>query len=81
MNNRGVIVRTPAKINLQLAVGPIGADGFHEVTTVFQAICRLLLLKSTAINRRTPIPMKPRTKDIMERPALGIKSICIIYLS
>jgi 4-diphosphocytidyl-2-C-methyl-D-erythritol kinase len=38
MSNRGVIVRTPAKINLQLAVGPIGADGFHEVTTVFQAI-------------------------------------------
>jgi len=36
--NRGVIVRVPAKINLQLAVGPLGADGFHEVTTVFQAI-------------------------------------------
>jgi 4-diphosphocytidyl-2-C-methyl-D-erythritol kinase len=33
-----VIVRVPAKINLQLAVGPIGSDGFHEVTTVFQAI-------------------------------------------
>jgi 4-diphosphocytidyl-2-C-methyl-D-erythritol kinase len=38
MSNRGVIVRVPAKINLQLAVGPIGSDGFHEVTTVFQAI-------------------------------------------
>jgi len=38
MMNRGVIVRVPAKINLQLAVGPLGADGFHEVTTVFQAI-------------------------------------------
>jgi len=36
--NRGVVVRVPAKINLQLAVGPLGADGFHEVTTVFQAI-------------------------------------------
>jgi 4-diphosphocytidyl-2-C-methyl-D-erythritol kinase len=35
---RGVVVRVPAKINLQLAVGPLGADGFHEVTTVFQAI-------------------------------------------
>jgi 4-diphosphocytidyl-2-C-methyl-D-erythritol kinase len=32
------VVRVPAKINLQLAVGPLGADGFHEVTTVFQAI-------------------------------------------
>ena len=38
MITRGVIVRVPAKINLQLAVGPLGADGFHEVTTVFQAI-------------------------------------------
>jgi 4-diphosphocytidyl-2-C-methyl-D-erythritol kinase len=28
----------PAKVNLQLSVGPLGSDGFHEVTTVFQAI-------------------------------------------
>ena len=38
MITRGVVVRVPAKINLQLAVGPLGADGFHEVTTVLQAI-------------------------------------------
>ena len=38
MITRGAVVRVPAKINLQLAVGPLGADGFHEVTTVFQAI-------------------------------------------
>ena len=38
MSTRGVVVRTPAKVNLQLAVGPLGKDGFHEVTTVFQAI-------------------------------------------
>jgi len=38
MITRGVVVRVPAKINLQLAVGPLGSDGFHEVTTVFQAI-------------------------------------------
>jgi 4-diphosphocytidyl-2-C-methyl-D-erythritol kinase len=28
----------PAKVNLQLSVGPLGADGYHEVTSVFQAI-------------------------------------------
>jgi 4-diphosphocytidyl-2-C-methyl-D-erythritol kinase len=28
----------PAKVNLQLSVGPLGSDGFHEVTTVYQAI-------------------------------------------
>ena len=35
---RGVVVRVPAKINLQLAVGPASADGFHEIATVFQAV-------------------------------------------
>lgn len=33
-----VVVRAPAKINLQLSVGPLGEDGFHELATVFQAI-------------------------------------------
>jgi 4-diphosphocytidyl-2-C-methyl-D-erythritol kinase len=31
-------VRVPAKVNLQLAVGPRQADGFHNLVTVFQAI-------------------------------------------
>jgi 4-diphosphocytidyl-2-C-methyl-D-erythritol kinase len=35
---RGVVVRVPAKINLQLAVGPSSADGYHEIATVFQAV-------------------------------------------
>ena len=38
MRSRGVVARVPAKVNLQLSVGPLGNDGFHEVTTVFQAI-------------------------------------------
>jgi 4-diphosphocytidyl-2-C-methyl-D-erythritol kinase len=38
MRSRGVVARVPAKVNLQLSVGPLGGDGFHEVTTVFQAI-------------------------------------------
>ena len=38
MRSKGVIARVPAKINLQLSVGPLGGDGYHEVTTVFQAI-------------------------------------------
>jgi 4-diphosphocytidyl-2-C-methyl-D-erythritol kinase len=35
---RGVVVRVPAKVNLQLSVGPVSADGYHEIATVFQAI-------------------------------------------
>ena len=35
---KSVTVRVPAKINLQLSVGPREADGFHNLVTVFQAI-------------------------------------------
>ena len=31
-------VRAPAKINLQLAVGPRRPDGYHDLVTVFQAV-------------------------------------------
>jgi 4-diphosphocytidyl-2-C-methyl-D-erythritol kinase len=31
-------VRVPAKINLQLAVGPPRADGYHDLVTVYQAV-------------------------------------------
>ncbi|MEQ4500827.1 MAG: hypothetical protein ABN474_17245, partial [Nocardioides kribbensis] len=33
-----VTVRAPAKINLHLGVGSLGADGFHPLATVYQAI-------------------------------------------
>jgi 4-diphosphocytidyl-2-C-methyl-D-erythritol kinase len=33
-----VTVRVPAKINLSLAVGPLRADGYHELVTVFHAV-------------------------------------------
>jgi 4-diphosphocytidyl-2-C-methyl-D-erythritol kinase len=33
-----VRVRVPAKINLHLGVGPTRPDGYHELTTVYQAI-------------------------------------------
>jgi len=33
-----VRVRVPAKINLALKVGPPGADGYHPVATIYQAV-------------------------------------------
>jgi 4-diphosphocytidyl-2-C-methyl-D-erythritol kinase len=33
-----VTVRVPAKINLQLAVGPLRPDGYHRLVTVFHAV-------------------------------------------
>jgi len=36
--NNSVTVRVPAKVNLQLSVGPRESDGFHNLVSVFQAI-------------------------------------------
>jgi 4-diphosphocytidyl-2-C-methyl-D-erythritol kinase len=33
-----VTVRVPAKVNPQLAVGPVQADGYHDVVTVHHAV-------------------------------------------
>jgi len=33
-----VTVRAPAKLNLHLSVGPLRADGYHELMTVFHAV-------------------------------------------
>ena len=35
---RSVTARVPAKINLELMVGPLRPDGFHHLATVFQAV-------------------------------------------
>lgn len=34
----GVRVAVPAKINLSLRVGPLRPDGFHDLSTIFQAV-------------------------------------------
>ena len=33
-----VTVRVPAKVNLQLAVGPLRDDGYHDLVNVFHAV-------------------------------------------
>ena len=33
-----VTARVPAKVNLELIVGPVRPDGFHHLATVFQAV-------------------------------------------
>ena len=33
-----VTVRVPAKVNLQLSVGPVRDDGYHDLVNVFHAV-------------------------------------------
>jgi len=35
---RSVTARVPAKVNLELLVGPCRDDGYHDLSTVFQAV-------------------------------------------
>ena len=45
-----VRVRVPAKVNLHLSVGPLRADGYHELITVFHAVDITDELIATAAN-------------------------------
>jgi 4-diphosphocytidyl-2C-methyl-D-erythritol kinase len=46
-----VTVRVPAKVNLQLSVGPRESDGFHNLVSVFQAISIFDDVTVTKVNR------------------------------
>lgn len=57
-------VRSFAKINLGLKIGPVRADGFHELRTIYQTIAlhdtiRVELLKGSGIEIRCKDPMVP----------------------
>ncbi len=56
---RAVRVRAHAKINLALRVGPPGADGYHELQTVFQT----LDLHDTVVARPAPGPLTLECDD------------------
>ena len=43
-------VRVPAKVNLQLAVGPRRKDGYHELATVFHAVSLFDDITATAVD-------------------------------
>ncbi|MDN4477575.1 4-(cytidine 5'-diphospho)-2-C-methyl-D-erythritol kinase [Demequina sp. SYSU T00039] len=45
---RTVRAKAPAKVNLQLTVGPVAEDGFHPLVTVFQAVDLFETVEATA---------------------------------
>jgi 4-diphosphocytidyl-2-C-methyl-D-erythritol kinase len=50
MTMQSVTVRVPAKINLALAVGGLESDGYHPITTVYQAVDLCDEIRATAID-------------------------------
>lgn len=51
MRYKSIEVQVPAKVNLQLSVGPREADGYHEIVTLFQAISIYDTLRISASER------------------------------
>lgn len=59
---RALILRPSAKINLTLRVGPLRADGFHDVVTLLQSIALADTL--TVTSRRGPFTLATRSPGI-----------------
>jgi 4-diphosphocytidyl-2-C-methyl-D-erythritol kinase len=50
MGMQSVTVRVPAKINLALAVGALESDGYHPITTVYQAVDLCDEIRASAVD-------------------------------
>jgi len=79
-----VTVRSFAKINLGLAIGPKRADGFHELRTIYQTVSlhdvlRLKVERGSGIAIRSADPRVPTNETntcyrILERAMAGLKA-------
>lgn len=52
-----ITVRTPAKVNLQLSVGPLRDDGYHDLVTVFHAVSLQDTITATSTADRSGIEL------------------------
>ena len=59
-----VTVRVPAKVNLQLAVGPVRADGYHDVATVYHAVSLF-----------DEVTVTPAERDVVATTGEGAESV------
>ena len=58
-----VTAQAPAKINLWLSVGPLGADGFHPLATVFQSLTLYDLVHATTTSPGSGITLTVEGAD------------------
>lgn len=62
-----ISVRVPAKVNLQLSIGPLRPDGFHELVTVFHAVDL-----SDVVHVRTAAPGSGITVEVTGRDVADV---------
>ncbi len=58
-----VTAQAPAKVNLWLSVGPLGADGFHPLATVFQSLTLYDLVRATSTSLGSGITLTVEGAD------------------
>ena len=85
-----VTVRSFAKINLGLCIGPARPDGFHELRTVYQTIAlhdvvRLEVIRGSGIEIRCEDPRVPKDDPntcyrIVERAMAALKARCKVVI-
>ncbi|MDA3021513.1 MAG: 4-(cytidine 5'-diphospho)-2-C-methyl-D-erythritol kinase [Actinomycetota bacterium] len=63
-----VTVRVPAKVNLQLGVGPKRADGYHELATVFHAVSLFDDVRARQVKPGAGISLTISGEDASELP-------------
>ncbi|WP_240675632.1 4-(cytidine 5'-diphospho)-2-C-methyl-D-erythritol kinase [Cellulomonas endophytica] len=61
-------MRAPGKVNLSLRVGAVGADGYHPVSTVFQAVSVVEEVVATHADERTLSVSGPQAELVPTGP-------------
>lgn len=69
-----VTVRVPGKINLQLSVGPLQRDGYHELATVFQSVSLFDEITLSEIDQGIEITTDSKSNIPLDKENLAYKA-------
>jgi len=69
-----VTVRVPGKINLQLSVGPLQRDGYHELATVFQSVSLFDEITLSEIDEGIEITTDSKSNIPLDKENLAYKA-------
>ena len=74
-----ITARVPAKINLQLSVGPLRPDGYHDLVSVFHAVSLFDEVTVSAADRTSVVVTGEGSADIPLGPSnLAVKAVAAL---